>query len=918
MESDKMLDITEEKRPSKNEKYKRKSRRIFNDELLTTEDIDNIGEQFITKSMEIVQVNLTGLGDTSFGREVGVLDRGKKLLMCQDGAGEQKGRSQMDLNSKSTTSINKAENPGQFILEERKDEQNKVKQSVFTKIKTIANLSSSTSIPSDLELIQSLEECPWRVVYVKKATIAFDTTRMAPTLIQGSIEEENKKERMRFRENRRALRNPRFSEKWSPSHRHLERVKYSRQAKEKRVEQFVSLRNKTKRHLFSPIPPASSPSSLSTDTDTVYDSETSNGKLELTGQSSSSSSDIIEEPGYVVIQGNFRPQSVALSRLGDYRPDASRMDDYRTVASRIDGNCMDSSNNAIDDGFNESKLTKIKLRTCSSPSDLVTKVKKTNRYGAKKWTQEFLIFGLSVRFEGHLGCFSSSSCTFPITGTWVTSDKGTLTFTSTTIPSFPTNYFGPLSFTCDTQSGNKYMAISSSFSHFGTDFEAYICLELTQISTNKYTFYMGSDFNATVGNERIKSAATGAARSFSEVCDRTVYEDGTYSVMIKDGTISSERIDCPSYLQSTWQYSYDDGSGSNACAAGSECDVCSDSQTLQFNYTICSQPIMYSYETNNFRFTCLVITASSDRVYVSQYPQNCQAGQTPTNVSSPGAALVFTQIASGTTTIATTTTTTTENTEVSSASGLGGGGIAAIVIFMLICIAAIAALVMYILWRKYQNKLDNTKPRPDPKYANGEIRNFRRSKHDGVLPEVVVVNENKEIDDETKTPRPTGKVDNVPKLPRLQSTDDVRSSLESAGAISVRRESSIVVSIPTSRSDVDKVSETEEEESATETETEQHDKTESRIEDTILEASEEEEAEVTMNGDVKNKDVVETKKKRKRVRKKKSNVTNRVNPRSPESDRGQSMTPRHGVPLKPGSASKTKASDKIVSTLLIG
>lgn len=47
--------------------------------------------------------------------------------------------------------------------------------------------------------------------------------------------------------------------------------------------------------------------------------------------------------------------------------------------------------------------------------------------------------------------------------------------------------------------------------------------------------FVSSDFNATVGNERIKSAATGAALSFSEVCDRTVYADGTYSVMIKDG-----------------------------------------------------------------------------------------------------------------------------------------------------------------------------------------------------------------------------------------------------------------------------------------------------------------------------------------------------------------------------------------------
>ena len=38
------------------------------------------------------------------------------------------------------------------------------------------------------------------------------------------------------------------------------------------------------------------------------------------------------------------------------------------------------------------------------------------------------------------------------------------------------------------------------------------------------------------------------------------------------------------------------------------------------------------------------MTSSGNSLYLSQNPQNCESGQTSTNVSSPGATMVFTEI----------------------------------------------------------------------------------------------------------------------------------------------------------------------------------------------------------------------------------------------------------------------------------
>ena len=51
---------------------------------------------------------------------------------------------------------------------------------------------------------------------------------------------------------------------------------------------------------------------------------------------------------------------------------------------------------------------------------------------------------------------------------------------------------------------------------------------------------------------------------------------------------------CNSYLLADWTYTYTDNSGNTACSSSSELSICSQKDTMAFNYTACPQNIMYS------------------------------------------------------------------------------------------------------------------------------------------------------------------------------------------------------------------------------------------------------------------------------------------------------------------------------------
>ncbi|XP_021339076.1 uncharacterized protein LOC110440367 isoform X2 [Mizuhopecten yessoensis] len=344
--------------------------------------------------------------------------------------------------------------------------------------------------------------------------------------------------------------------------------------------------------------------------------------------------------------------------------------------------------------------------------------------------------------------YSECTCTLPtnLVGSWTSSEQGSMTFTSTSLLSYPTTTFGTFTFTCDSYSGSQYVLKSPSFTYLTLPFEAYLCLVLTEISSTKFTYFIGTETNSYAGNDRLKTSNPSTTLNVSDVCDRSSYPTGTYYVLVKDGEINSAQTDCPTDLLGQWTYTYNNGSGSDVCSGNTtSADVCNTTTGISLSYTSCSQMVMYSSsgflyclysftdssmtyinlyntdsttdESSTYRFTCLVMTESGDDRYITQYPKQCHENQNSSSVLSPGTSLVF------------SLSSTCATSDVVSAATLA---VALAVVIPLIVII-VACIISYFCWVNYQKKKIEEAARPDPKFANGEIRNRRKNIHDGVI-----------------------------------------------------------------------------------------------------------------------------------------------------------------------------------------
>ncbi|XP_069131458.1 uncharacterized protein [Argopecten irradians] len=338
--------------------------------------------------------------------------------------------------------------------------------------------------------------------------------------------------------------------------------------------------------------------------------------------------------------------------------------------------------------------------------------------------------GLAISFI-LLGNFFGidGACTYPSDlhdGSFFTTSGSTLNFTSNTMAKLAIHTFGTYTFTCDLNDGTKYVSKSEVFYRFQLPFEAFICMDMTASSSNKYSFHQPTTELSDAGNMRIKIFLEGKTiSSVSEVCDVSDYTNLTSIFMIKDGTIDSEKIDCPSILQGYYTYTYDSGSG-NACNGSTYLDTCTDTTLMDFNLTLCSQIQAYSADghlnclsydsfgdysslvvynrdtsvdsSTTYRLACYVISSNATSVYATQHPNGCYFGQTPTSVNSPGATVVFTQ----TDTCPVDTTTTVEPTTIASTSEASTGLIVGVVILIL----ALILIILFAIWFWWKKKKD--------------------------------------------------------------------------------------------------------------------------------------------------------------------------------------------------------------------
>ncbi|XP_067663671.1 uncharacterized protein [Haliotis asinina] len=331
---------------------------------------------------------------------------------------------------------------------------------------------------------------------------------------------------------------------------------------------------------------------------------------------------------------------------------------------------------------------------------------------------------------------ADGACTFPsdLTGTWVTSTMGTITFTTfqVTIPSVYT--YGNLIFDCDTLDGTQYLLRSTTtVTVLGNQLDVVTCFnDITMLTTGvKYKLQHATAALNDASGWRLKVLPTGSSLAASTLCDEsTPYAIGTQDILIKDGSASSAFIQCPDALLGTFSYTYDAGSG-DVCSSGSYLDVCTDITTMTFDLSICSQTVAYSSggvvncvysqtdtstdttyvavynndnttdESTTYRYTCLAVSATGAVVNVSQSARVCQSDQNATYVAT-GATLQLTSnytcVPSDTTTTAPTTTT---------AAPLTGNttGIAVGVSFAIIMLVLLVVLFLFLFCGKKRMKL---------------------------------------------------------------------------------------------------------------------------------------------------------------------------------------------------------------------
>ncbi|XP_071126535.1 eukaryotic translation initiation factor 5B-like isoform X1 [Mytilus edulis] len=269
--------------------------------------------------------------------------------------------------------------------------------------------------------------------------------------------------------------------------------------------------------------------------------------------------------------------------------------------------------------------------------------------------------------------YTDGTCTFPsaLTGDWYSSNGGELTFTSNTFSNFKVASFGSFTFSCELSSGTQYVSSSEVFYVFALPFVAYICMDLTAISGYKYRYYQATTQlkDAEYARLKIYLNNTVTVSDISTICELSDYSTLSYHMLLKNNTISSQKIQCPDSFLGTFNYTYDTGSG-NLCAASSGLDVCTDKSTMTFDYSLCSEIQAYSAggivnclysstsgsatllhvfnldsttdESTYYRFTCYVIETINSVVYATQYPQDCHYGQNATNVNATGGNLVLT------------------------------------------------------------------------------------------------------------------------------------------------------------------------------------------------------------------------------------------------------------------------------------
>ncbi|XP_053399377.1 uncharacterized protein LOC123557085 isoform X2 [Mercenaria mercenaria] len=275
----------------------------------------------------------------------------------------------------------------------------------------------------------------------------------------------------------------------------------------------------------------------------------------------------------------------------------------------------------------------------------------------------FLLFLLNVPRN------TVSDCNWPANlqnSIWHDSDKGQLHFETKTMSGFAYVFQNTITvnnWDCLYFYQNSSILIMKSqetVTVFNTVYRPFQCLKLAQITDYSYYYYIQADTEIRFANERIVLQEDTTATAINEsIAESTLCEDlasdTEYHFLLKDNQEENAAQACPGSFRNEFWYVINDG-GATSCGSQNErWDVCTDTTTMAFDYSMCSTQIAYSSSgivrcmatltTGNFTlttvmntdssptymFTCFMSQVSSSGILlVSQSPKSCTSSQTPT------------------------------------------------------------------------------------------------------------------------------------------------------------------------------------------------------------------------------------------------------------------------------------------------
>eukprot|EP00105_Crassostrea_gigas_P029066 XP_011450894.1 PREDICTED: uncharacterized protein LOC105344726 isoform X4 [Crassostrea gigas] len=340
-------------------------------------------------------------------------------------------------------------------------------------------------------------------------------------------------------------------------------------------------------------------------------------------------------------------------------------------------------------------------------------------YRDSYWGVYFICFG-------SLLSTTESTCNYPTdlqNGVWDDSQKGSITYTTTTMTGYTYSSYssGSSVWDCHLIEGDFVVSkAQGTIDLFGSPFDAYICQKLTKITSYSYYYYLESDVQANAGNDRLNVFSTGTTVSVSQACSKTTaIPTEEFHVLVKTANIADVKQWFPTPLLGTFEYTKVTDAGVSSCGTGSVWDVCANRTTMTLNMTQCSSVVAYSQGevyavtyivsgstyfvvvvnpgtpdgSTYFRFSCLAVSQSGSTVTVVEKSGSCEPGQNTNLVGTGGSKYTMTPYI-------TCPFTTDSPEEDSSNLGLIIGIVVALVLLI-----AIAAVIGYIIYKKKKKQI---------------------------------------------------------------------------------------------------------------------------------------------------------------------------------------------------------------------